>query len=993
MDELEQLASLLGTADKQRLARLETRVNDPRQRTQDIAEVLPTALRALLDQADLISALQTPVVTCVKEYPQSFVKAILPVMGPLLRRTTEDAIKPIKAFLQTLKTQINDLDTSLDNLEQAHVLGQKQLSRLEKHIEDIKQENSTQFNQLNYYVQTQQTELNDIEKSLNNLENAQVSQHLQLSQLIKLLNTFKQTQATQQTQLSQLDKSLSTLEKAQVTQQTQLSQLDEHLNSFENTQAKQIEQVTLRFNELEQHFNNPQQRAQEVANVLPNAIRLADQPAISSAQYGEVKLTQSLQTPVEHCIKLSINQDVGPFADALFPVMGPAIRKSINETFKTILQRINRTLEQSFSIKGLIWRIQAIIKGIAYSDFILQKTLVYRVEQVFLIHRETGLLIQHAHIEGIEVGDSDAVSAMFTAIQDFIRDSFSANKQEELDSVELGEYTVWIEHGPHAILACVIRGVAQITFKNDIMRPLLENLHGRYGVLLEQFSGDSEPLQPCQHLLQQTLQVEEKESEKLRLLSPQLVIILSFIFPALFILVYFHFEHQQRLEDYLNALHDTPGIMVISTEEQNGKLLVHGMRDPLAEEPQTIAHRFQLNDDDVLFKGRSYQDLDTSFVEQRLRQWLKPPDTVQMSLQNTVLHLSGQAEQAWIDKVSNSVGMMAGFTKVVTDELINTDAPFQAFLKTLNNTPGLIVISSGRENEQQFVTGMRDPLAESPEEIAQRMQVSDVAMRWTHYQDLTPPFVEKRVRQRLAPPSTVQLRLEGDVLHLTGYASQAWIDKAINNANTVVGINQLEINELLNTDGFLLAEAKRKLMPPERVTLTVRDGVLQVTGRVDSATFQTLQQHIQQFQSSQKELAGIETSQLLDGESEIRKLTQSIENTLIYFSEDASKFTLKQEATLQALLKNVQQVLAFSQELHLEVGIQVIGNTDGIGTEIYNRQLSQRRAQVVINWLQAHGIAKHDLTITPPAKIRFGENQPIAHDRNVSFRVIIPTLK
>ncbi len=52
-------------------------------------------------------------------------------------------------------------------------------------------------------------------------------------------------------------------------------------------------------------------------------------------------------------------------------------------------------------------------------------------------------------------------------------------------------------------------------------------------------------------------------------------------------------------------LHDTPGIIVVSTEQHNGKLIVHGLRDPLAVDPQEIARRFKLDDDEVFFFSRT----------------------------------------------------------------------------------------------------------------------------------------------------------------------------------------------------------------------------------------------------------------------------------------------------------------------------------------------------------------------------------------------------
>jgi outer membrane protein OmpA-like peptidoglycan-associated protein len=578
------------------------------------------------------------------------------------------------------------------------------------------------------------------------------------------------------------------------------------------------------------------------------------------------------------------------------------------------------------------------------------------------------------------------VSAMFTAIQDFVRDSFSASKQEELNSVEVGQYTVWVERGPHAVLACVIRGDAHRTFRN-LMREQLETIHARHSIFLEQFDGDNTKLKYCQPLLEELLRSELKPEAQPRWMTPQLAMIVGGILLSILGFAYYHFEYQYRLNNYLEALQHTPGIIVTSTETQHGNLIVHGMRDPLAEDPIEIARRFQFNNEDVQFIGKPYQDLNPQMVEQRLRLWLSPPKTVQMSLQGSLLHLKGHADQAWIDKVSDRVWKLAGVTDIDSHELVNTEAQFQAYLKTLNETPGIMVVSSGVKEGQRFITGMRDPLAEDPAEIAKRMQISDMAGTWRPYQDLTPQFVEKRVLTRLQPPATVITRLEGEVLHFEGHASPEWINNAIESARTVPGVNKLVTDKLITVDQFLQAEAKQQITLPKKVTMTIRDRVLQISGHLDTATFQGLQTQLEKFKKSQPELASIDSLRLTDIENEVQKFKLSIDKTMVFFAEDIALLS-KQEEVLQALLKDFQQLLAYNQELKRPTLLQVTGNTDGLGTELYNQELGQRRAEVIVEWLNAHGIDQELLAILPPTKMRFGELEPNPNDRNAVFQVL-----
>lgn len=924
----------------------------------------------------------------------------------------QEAFKPIKEALQGSQTQLATLEQSLENLEKVQVEQHVQMNRLTKQVPQLVQE---ALSPVQTALQNYKQQLAEVDQYLDNLEKAHVKQHLELNHLNQQVDDVQRAQVT--------------IERAGREALAGIEQLDKRVVNIEGgglealagvvKQVKEFAKVTARFEHLEDRINDPKKRALDLADILPEAIRQSTQQMVSeitskvSSQIGstlqesaeasspdtpeqelsgEEELAQSMQRPVEICIQQAIKKDVRPFADALFPLIGPTIRRSINEMFKDIIQRINTMLEQSiFSRQGILWRLQAWRTGQSFAEIVLSHTLQYRIDQVFLIHRETGLLILHAHVEEVTLGDRDAVSAMFTAIQDFVRDSFSASKEEELDSVEVGQYTVWIERSPYAILACVIRGGASRSFRT-LMKEQLETIHDRYGPLLQQFDGDNTKLKYCQPLIDEMLRSELKSEAQPRLMTPQLAVILGVLLVGLSLWAYQHFEYQHRFSKYLQTLHEMPGIVVIGTVKQDGKLIVYGMRDPLAKDPEAVAQQFKLND--IMFLGKPYQDLHPQMVEQRLRQWLKPPATVQMTLQGTLLRLKGHADQAWIDKVNDRVWKLAGVTDIDNKELVNTEAQFQAYLKVLNETPGIMVVSSGVEKGQLVVTGMRDPLAEDPAEIARRMQIADVVGTWRPYQDLAPQFIIKRVLTRLTPPATVTVQLEGEVLQFHGHATQEWINKAIDSARTVPGVNKLETNKLINTDQFLLAEAKRALTVTESakgskaltIKMVVHDQVLQLTGHVNTATFQTLQQQLQNFHQAQPELVSIDTGELIDIEGENQRLTQNIEKTIVYFAEETDLMP-KQETLLQALLIDIKQLLVYSQELQQTVHLQVIGNTDGLGTELHNQQLGQRRAEVIVTWLHKHGIDEKFMAATVPSKIRFGETQPNPNDRNAVFQV------
>ena len=59
-------------------------------------------------------------------------------------------------------------------------------------------------------------------------------------------------------------------------------------------------------------------------------------------------LTRALAPTIEEAITASVQNNPHPLADALFPVIGPAIRKAIAASLSAMLESLNRTVEHSF---------------------------------------------------------------------------------------------------------------------------------------------------------------------------------------------------------------------------------------------------------------------------------------------------------------------------------------------------------------------------------------------------------------------------------------------------------------------------------------------------------------------------------------------------------------------------------------------------------------------------------------------------------------------
>lgn len=381
-----------------------------------------------------------------------------------------------------------------------------------------------------------------------------------------------------------------------------------------------------------------------VAQVLPQAVR-------SSSRENE-ELHDALLPLTEENIDRSVKRNPRIMADALFPVIGPAIRKAISEALGAMVQSMNQTLEHSFSVQGLKWRIEAARTGKSFAEVVMLHTLLYRVEQVFLIHKETGLLLQHVAASGAITEDADMVSGMMTAIQDFVQDSFKGGGDSgTLDTLRVGDLVVWIEQGPLAILAGVIRGNAPEDLRL-IFHQTLEKIHRDYGPELKNFEGDSALFEKARPELESCLQSQYDASQEAvakpkRRLKP-LHVIGAVVLLALLVWGFFWVREYRRWNAYVARLQSEPGLVLISAERGWFKYSVRGLRDPLAGDPNTFAVENNLNPQKIDSGWEPYQALNREIVLKRANRILQPPGSVTLAFDGGQLTATGSAPRAWI---------------------------------------------------------------------------------------------------------------------------------------------------------------------------------------------------------------------------------------------------------------------------------------------------------------------------------------------------------
>jgi OOP family OmpA-OmpF porin len=433
-------------------------------------------------------------------------------------------------------------------------------------------------------------------------------------------------------------------------------------------------------------------RPERVAQVLPEAVLRRTQE--------DDHLAEALRPTIENTLQRSVERNPQTLADALFPVIGPAIRKSIRETLSSMLQTINQTLEHSLSPRSLRWRFEAWRTGQPFAQIVLRHTLQYRVEQLFLIDRETGLPLAHVINEDFyddpvapqdaegDLQDSALVTSMLTAIQDFVEDSFGADETETLETLQVGDLTVWIEPGPHALIAAVIRGIPPADLR-EVLRDLNETIHLRFHDELETYEGDSAPFEQVQPLLRTGLREQFKDEG--RALSPAFGLLLAIVLVLLGLWLVRGLQERHRWHRFLHLVADEPGLVVVETERSWSTRSLQGLRDPLATPPDTLLHRAGVPPKNVIARWTPYQALDPAIVLRRATRLLAPPPSVDLHLEGETLVATGPAPDAWISTARDRARFVPGIAAFSYSDPVSQrlDAAVEAMTqRTLRFLPG-----------------------------------------------------------------------------------------------------------------------------------------------------------------------------------------------------------------------------------------------------------------------------------------------------------------
>ena len=236
------------------------------------------------------------------------------------------------------------------------------------------------------------------------------------------------------------------------------------------------------------------------------------------------------------------------------------------------------------------WRLDARRTGKSFAEIVLLNTLVYRVEQVFLIHRPSGLLLQHLTAPGTagagrrhRVGHADRDSRLRAGLLQGLRGRGAADA-EGRRALGAGSSRDRTRFSPSSI-----RGTAPPALRQTLQQAL-ESVHAQYSDLLESFDGNAARIRrgaaaarrlPAAAVPRHAIGPGGSR-RRVTVLARDRACSRSACGCS---------SASATAGDGMptsTRLRAEPGIVVVSTGRDGGKYMVSGLRDPLARDPAAL---------------------------------------------------------------------------------------------------------------------------------------------------------------------------------------------------------------------------------------------------------------------------------------------------------------------------------------------------------------------------------------------------------------------
>ncbi len=197
-------------------------------------------------------------------------------------------------------------------------------------------------------------------------------------------------------------------------------------------------------------------------------------PIIDDKLEGFIKnMPQDLGPVITQTLKEEIKNSQDAVVEALFPIIGKMIKKYIAHEMRLLSDQISQKTKEAFSFKNLFRKKRAKSTGVSDGDIALSDYATPRLMQLFVIEKNSGILISEYSPLSEGTVDKEMIAGMLTAIKSFVEDAFHG-KDQNLESIEYELYTIHVQNFYSYYIAAVVSGAYTTTVKDILENQILD---------------------------------------------------------------------------------------------------------------------------------------------------------------------------------------------------------------------------------------------------------------------------------------------------------------------------------------------------------------------------------------------------------------------------------------------------------------------------------------------------------------------------------------
>jgi len=195
---------------------------------------------------------------------------------------------------------------------------------------------------------------------------------------------------------------------------------------------------------IENKFEQPAYLKEKISPIFEEQLTLLKQ-----------NFPKEYEATVNQLIEEKLKNSQEEIVNLIYPTLGKMVKKYVTLQIQSFKDAVDDRIKNTFTVRTVIQRAKASIFGVKESDVIFSGIKNYQIEEVFLIEKNSGLLVGTAS-RGTTI-DKDVVGGMLTAIKSFGEDAFKKEEQD-LSSINYDSFKIILQSFYSYYIALVVSG-------------------------------------------------------------------------------------------------------------------------------------------------------------------------------------------------------------------------------------------------------------------------------------------------------------------------------------------------------------------------------------------------------------------------------------------------------------------------------------------------------------------------------------------------------